>query len=99
MFKSTSLEKQLEWKDKILEQKKSGLSMTTWCLKNQIPVHAFKYWKYKFHPITRSSFMELKPLKTTGICLEYKGVRLHVDPHFDPKLLKHCLILLKELPC
>ena len=99
MFKPTSPEKQLEWKEKILEQEKSGLPMTTWCQQHQIPPHTFKYWKYKFRPITRSSFTELTSTKTTGICLEYKGIRLHVHSHFDPKLLKSCLSTLKEFSC
>ena len=101
MSRSASLEKQLEWEEKIRQQKLSGLSIENWCRQNKVTACSFHYWKKRFLAPTQlnsSSFTELKD-QNTGITIEYNGVCLRIDKHFEPSTLKACLVLLRELKC
>lgn len=49
--------------------------------------------------LTRSCFTELSDRQGTGICLEYQGVRIHIDRSFDATTLKSCLSILRGIPC
>jgi hypothetical protein len=98
-----------KWKETILTQRESGLSIMPWCRQNNISVHTFRYWQDKFFPqspINRSAFKEISDsqkngaaLSKSGIYLEYQGVSIHIDRQFDPLTLKQCLKVLKEMPC
>jgi hypothetical protein len=107
MTQSSISEKKLEWEEKVRQQRESGLSITRWCRQNQIPSNTFRYWKDKLFPraqLTRSCFTELPvsreiDSRETGISIEYRGVRIHIDKHFDPSTLKSCLSVLKGVPC
>ena len=96
-----SSEKRLEWKEKILKQEESGLSIIEWCHQNQVVEHCFYYWKKKLFPIAlnRSSFIELADMKETGIFIKYREMRIYLDKHFDPITLKRYLLTLKETSC
>jgi hypothetical protein len=95
------LEKKAEWEDKIRQQEVSGKRVTQWCQENQIDRRRFYYWKSKFFPkiIDRSCFTELTNGKSTGIIIEYQGVRICLDKHFDSVTLKNCLTVLKRIKC
>lgn len=95
-------EKKLEWEEKIRQQRGSGLSIEKWCRQNQTPSHTFYYWKDRLFPkkqLTRSCFTELPVSQRTGISIEYRGVRIHIDKDFDPEILKNCLSALRGISC
>jgi hypothetical protein len=102
MPRPSPVEKQREWKEKVLQQRQSGLSAQRWCHENKIRPTTFHYWKDKFFPranLSRSSFSELTDSTSTGITLECQGVHIHLDKYFDPSTLKRCLQTLKEVSC
>ena len=45
MSRTASLEKQLEWEEKIRQQKLSDLSIGNWCRQNHVNACSFYYWK------------------------------------------------------
>jgi hypothetical protein len=99
MSKPLSEELKQQWKEKVLEQRSSGISEASWCRQNEVPVYNFRYWKNKFFPsshLSRSSFSEIHPGNDeTGICLEYQNIKIHLSKHFDPGTLQKCLEALK----
>ena len=102
MSKRFSEEKRLEWKERILKQQASDLSIDKWCHQNQIPAHCFHYWKGRLFPkqtLNRSSFTELTNANESGVFIEYHGVRIYLDRYFDPSILKRCLYALREIKC
>lgn len=102
MPKPLSSEKKLEWEEIIRQQSSSKLSIARWCRQNQIADHTFYYWKNRLFPksqLTRSCFTELTSGKETGICIEYRDIRIHVEKCFDPSTLRNCLSALREIQC
>ena len=101
MFKRYTPEKVQDWKEKILQQQNSGLSITHWCQEHQVVECQFYYWKSKLFPkkVDVSEFTEIVDAKTTGITIEYNGVRINLDPNFDAATLKRCLSVIKENKC
>lgn len=102
MAQPTSPEKKLVWKEKIRQQQESGISIEKWCHQNQIAPHRFHYWRSRLFPkplLTRSCFTELPSNGKTGVIIEYRGFRVHVDKCFDPSTLKSCLLTLEEIKC
>ena len=105
MPKPFSIEQKNEWKEKILKQNESGLSISRWCQENEELSERFYYWKKKLFQsdIEKGSFIELKqenlPKHTskTGIKIEYEGIVFHLENDFDISSLKKCLQLVKEL--
>lgn len=88
-----SQEAKQEWKNIILKQQASGLSIKSWCKENKVSSNRFYYWKQKLvsNSINPLSFTELKDNEETGIFLEYKGINIHLKRHFDPIILKRCI--------
>lgn len=107
MPKPLSQEKRLEWDALFRKQRESGLAANRWCRENQISMHSFYYWKRRLgsrRPATlsRDSFSELKEAvhdTKCGLVLEYRGVLIRLDDHFEPSVLQRCLAVLKEVPC
>lgn len=108
MAQPFSEEKRQQWKDKILEQRKSGLSAASWCRQKNVVITAFYYWQRKLFPksdLDRSAFSELldrnkhTELNRTGITLEHQGIHIHLEKHFDSSTLKQCLEVLGEVQC
>jgi hypothetical protein len=100
--KPISIEKRNEWEEKFRRQKESGFSIDRWCRENQIPPHAFYYWKERLFPksmIDSLSFTELSNAKTTGITIECRNLRIRLDRQFDPIVLGQCLSILMKTPC
>ena len=99
---SASKQVQNEWKNKIIEQRQSNLSITSWCRQNHVAVHSFYYWRDKFFPkapLDRSAFKEISETTSFscgGIKLEFQGFFIHLDQQFDSTILKNCLKVLKE---
>jgi hypothetical protein len=100
MPKPISEELQHQWKDRILKQRSSGLSVALWCRQNEIPAYNFRYWQSKLFSnplLTRSSFSEIPSRKeSVGLILEYQGFNIHLSQSFDSDTLKRCLEVLKR---
>lgn len=103
MPRPCSEEKKREWRETILRQRQSGISVVKWCLKNNITAHTFGYWRDKLFPkpLLKDSFKEIhdSSLEGTGISIHCNGVHIHLERHFDLSTLKQCLKALKELSC
>lgn len=108
MAERASEEVRKNWKESILQQRKSGLSVGAWCRQNHIDVHRFRYWQYKFFSkphLDRSSFKEISDHQRhvgpceAGITLEYRGIYIHIGKQFDPSSLQQCIKALREIPC
>lgn len=102
MAQPFSEELKQQWKENILKQQQSNLSIATWCRQNRIAVHTFYYWQSKLFPkptINRSAFteaIETKNRSASGIILEYQGFNIHLNEHFNSCSLKRCLEVLRK---
>jgi transposase-like protein len=86
------------WKERILQQRESGLSISSWCTDNQITPHVFYYWKRRLsqEPVLKEShFTELTDSKECLISIDYRGVQMR----FQSATLKQSLAFIKELTC
>lgn len=98
-----------EWKERVVNQKQSGLSIASWCRQNNITPYTFYYWRDQFFSDTtmnRADFKELSeqpnlnPLsQKSGLSLQYQAFCIHLDQQFDVATLKQCLKALKEFSC
>lgn len=100
MAKPFSEDLKRQWEENILKQRQSKLSIASWCRQNNLGAHVFYYWQSKLFAepaIDRSSFLEAVEEKndSTGIVLEYQGIKLHIEEHFNSSVLKKCLEVLK----
>jgi hypothetical protein len=89
-----------QWKENILSQRQSKLSIASWCRQNNIASHLFYYWQSRLFPkpvINCPTFLEAvgENDSSTGITLECQGVTLCIKEHFNPSTLKKCLEVLK----
>ena len=95
--------KRCEWLERIRLQQESGQNMSHWCREQQINYDSFLYWKKRFspapHPLNRAAFQELTSGQETGVSIEYRGVRIHVDKCFDCATLRSCLSALSGIEC
>lgn len=97
----TSEGKKLEWKNRIEEQRQSGLSIEGWCLKNQIRPHTFHYWREKLSPkpLQKSSFTELHIKRPDAVSLQTRGIHIRIDGDSDPHFRKKLFALFMEASC
>jgi hypothetical protein len=102
MAKPFSEELKHQWKENILKQRQSKLSMASWCRQNGVAIHTFYYWQSRLFPkqaLSRSAFTEAieeNSKSLTEIILEYHGFNIHLNEHFNPSILKKCLEVLKQ---
>ena len=103
MTQAASEEIRQQWKENILKQRESGLSIASWCRQNNLAIHAFFYWRDKLFssdPLDRTNFIEIPKEKNhtskTGIILEYQNFKIHLDAQFDTATLKKCLEVLRK---
>jgi hypothetical protein len=98
------------WKENIINQSQSGLSIAAWCRQNQVAVHAFYYWRNKAFPksIDRANFKEIleqnldgtdTQSQSSGVSLQYQEVYIHLDRQFDASTFKQCLKIIMEVSC
>ena len=102
MVEPLSEEKRQEWRNQFQKQRESGLSIKQWCRENRITTQSFYYWRVRLFPkppLSRSQFKEVVDLKDVGISIEYKGIHIHLEKHFDSMTLKKCLSVLMEIKC
>src|SRR5689334_19924792 len=99
MAKPLSEELKQQWKERILEQRRSGISIPKWCSQHHVPLYNFRYWQGKLFPrlFERSTFTEVVSQKDNPkIFLEWQGVKIHLSPGFDPQILMECLEVVKK---
>ena len=102
MARKTSDENRSKWKEIILKQSQSNLSMVSWCSQNNIAVSTFTYWRNKLSPkplINRNAFTEIAQGNNdaqSGIRLELQGIKVHLERNFEPSVLQACLEVLKR---
>lgn len=101
MPKPASEENKLEWKSRIEQQQRSGLSINKWCQEHQIPRYAFDYWKDKLFSkqLQKHSFAEMKIARSDTICLQARGLHVRVSGDCDHHLRKQLFALLAEGLC
>lgn len=93
------------WREQVLKQKESGLSIAEWCRSRELKASVFYYWRDRLFPkeLDGSAFLEIieekKEEKGVGITLEYRGAQIYLEKEFEPGVLKRCLEVLKEVLC
>lgn len=100
MARCASEEVQQCWRDKIQEQRQSGLSISAWCRENNIVIHTFNYWRDKLFPreaFNRTSFLEIPKRDRKAIKIEYQNFQIVIDQDADFIVLKECLKTLREV--
>ncbi len=108
MPKQFSAKQRAQWKENIINQQQSGLSIAAWCRQNNIQDYTFYYWQTKLFPketLKRSSFTELPENNLNKfkqcepkILIDYHRVHFQLDSNSDATL-KLILNELKELMC
>jgi hypothetical protein len=104
MASPLSEELKQQWKDDILKQRGSGLSIVSWCRRHEIAPHVFHYWQKKLFakdPIDTPAFTEIATktnlnISDVGFILECQGVNIYLSNNFQSSALKKCLEVLKE---
>jgi hypothetical protein len=99
MAQPFSEERKQQWKENILNQRQSNLSIVAWCQQSGIAVHTFYYWQGKLFPkstLSQAAFIEAVENNNTEIILEYQGFKIHIPEHFNSLTLKSCLEVLKQ---
>lgn len=99
----------VEWNNRLLRWRESGLSGAAWCRKNTINYQIFTYWRKKLQgqsqeitPIQTSQhdpFIELidSTKSRAGIEISCKGVSLYLSKDFDESSLQRCIQVLRSL--
>ena len=91
------------WKQRIEEQKNSGMGICEWCESKQLSKDAYYYWRKKIQrvsssPTDRTSFVKLPIAKEeanlrekTGLTLQWKEFTLSVTESSSLPLLKELM--------
>ncbi len=90
-----------EWKDRISEQRTSGLTIKQWCKERQISTQQFYYWKKRVveSGLERRSFIELAEGRKEGIIIECGNLKIRLEKGFDITTLRDCLSVLGKITC
>lgn len=96
-----SEDKQIEWKNLIDQQGRSGLSVKKWCQQNQIRPYSFYYWKDKLFPkqLQKTSFTELNMNRPDAISVQARGLYIRIGSDCDPHLRKQLFALFAGISC
>jgi len=98
-----------EWRSRLDDQARSGLSMKKWCAAHDIPVHRFFYWRQKFSqsgasapgdrvdwlPVSLSS----SPPSQTSLTVRVGIASIDIAPGFDAALLRAVVLALEPSKC
>lgn len=88
-----------EWKIRIEEYKKSGLSLVAFSKQYGLKYYMLKYWFYRFRDLEQQkkievlSFKEL-PRSTSGLKIKWQNITLEIESGFDPSTLRQFLTAL-----
>jgi hypothetical protein len=96
--------KRIEQASLIEQWRSSGKSAKAWCRENNLVYTTFLGWVYRSQEKKKalsSSFIEIKdrPQTSSGISLEYDGIRINISSDFDPVILNQCLQALRGKKC
>lgn len=99
---------EIDWRRHWESWKQSGLSQVAYSRKNQIPIHAFRYWITKYNQVASSeptrALIKLpeqyKPRNEACLELEVgQKYNLRIKEGINPDLLKAVLDSLEERIC
>jgi hypothetical protein len=83
------------WKNRLSEQKSSGLGKKTWCAQNGINYHTMQYWSAiinkSSHPNEKLIFKELPHSKSSSLKIKWQHITIEIDADFDEVVLKRFL--------
>lgn len=96
------------WKRHIESWQGSSLTQTEYCQQHNLKNHQFVYWKkrfvqtetgVKFVPLNLGSLMSKRPSQSdSSVRLVFDhGLKVEVDPGFNPQLLRQIIMTLKGL--
>jgi hypothetical protein len=105
-------QRRIEWSARVSDYKASGLTMSTWCMTNQVTKGQLKYWLRKLKemasPAKQAPSTHFVPLAiidhidapiTTSILIVRVGqANMELRRGFDPQLLREVVQAL-EMPC
>lgn len=97
-----------KWAAIIESQQTSGESQKAWCLKNEVNIHNFVYWKKR---LSNKSFQEVSSEASeafewanvvvedsaSNIEIEVGAVKIHLKSNFDEVLLKKLIRILRAI--
>lgn len=94
------------WQTRISDWQSTDQTMKRWCQEHDVSYIQFTYWKSRLcgkreKSADTSSFVELPDdtSEACGVVIEFRGLRLHLDRHFDEESLIRCLRLLGKMSC
>lgn len=90
-----------QWRQEIEAWKASGQNAMQWCREKHLQYKTFLYWKKRFSEpcFSKTSFIEIPDEKSIGIEIRFRDLRIHLNKHFDERVLKQCLSVLLEMKC
>ena len=96
---ATSEERKLKWKERIDEQRRSGLSVDKWCTQQQVNSATFYYWKDKLFPkqLQKSDFTEMPLQRSSAISLQAPGLHVRIGSDCSLQLRKDLFALFERL--
>lgn len=96
------------WKQRINEQKISGMTIPEWCEKNQLSLHAYYYWRkvirnHKVDPTIspKTEFVEVQknekaPASSCGVILTWNDISIQISSKQDAFLAAEVLRALQS---
>jgi hypothetical protein len=94
------------WLERIRAYQASGQTMKAWSAEHNVTLHQFKYWLYKaqrqeqaasvttFRPVT---IVNPPSIGTESLQIQVGVARIHVQPGFEPRLLRDVVAALTPL--
>ena len=96
----TKAERERHWRSLLERQATSGMSVRTWCVREEVGYATFWYWRRRvgqtadvLAPLTLIRLTEGESVGD-GLWLSVGGVRIEVKPGFDAGLLKQVVATL-----
>ena len=101
-------EKRRFWKKHIETWQSGNLKQSEYCRRHQLKIHRFVYWKkkYKKPKLPGASFVQVYPPQVfksplhprpTPLRVLISGLKIEVEPGFDPATLKQLVVTLGQL--
>ena len=96
-------ERRATWQRRVLEQQASGLTISAWCVQQDIQESAYYYWRRRLTadsaPAPLSQWAVVVPEAGSGLTLRVGRVAIEVIPGFDARLLAEVLQVLEVSRC
>ena len=101
MSRSASSVMRSAWKERISDQRTSGLTIKQWCKNHRVSIQQFYYWKKRVTETNseRLSFVELVEEQKDGINIECGNLKIRLEKGFDAVTLRDCLSVLRKITC